>query len=102
MSTPDRVTIVCVPEAWSHLPDATKHKCDKCGGGIWVAPSSWQLLKRYPDAEFLCHTCATRQIEEAVIEGDEVEFKIAPGAREEFRRDMEQRGWNPDVEVEEI
>jgi hypothetical protein len=90
---PEGVFIICVPWYWPHIPESIARRCEECSIGIWVAPSSLALLADYPDAAFICHDCGVARIDTAVDAGDEVEFKIAPGAREEWAADMRRQGF---------
>ncbi len=66
--------ILCVPKGWNPLeeaevivPRSETGQCDRCGQDIWLAPSTQELMKEYPNAPTRCIDCVKKQLEE---EGD--------------------------------
>lgn len=63
--------IVCVRKGWNPLeecrvivPGSQTGKCDRCGQDIWLAPSTQQLMKDYPNVPTRCIDCVKRELEE--------------------------------------
>lgn len=62
--------IVCVRKGWNPLeqrvivPGAQIGKCDTCGHDIWLAPSTQELMKDYPNVPTRCVECIKKQLEE--------------------------------------
>lgn len=63
--------ILCVRKGWSLLeerrvivPGSQTGKCDTCGQDIWLAPSTKELMKKYPGVPTRCVECVQKQLEE--------------------------------------
>ncbi|MBA7608337.1 hypothetical protein ES703_15514 [subsurface metagenome] len=62
--------IICVPKGWNPLearrvvvPGSQTGQCDRCGQDIWLAPSTQELMKDYPNVPTRCIDCVTKQLE---------------------------------------
>lgn len=62
--------ILCVPKGWNPLeergvivPGSQTGKCATCGQDIWLAPSTQELMKEYPNAPTRCLDCVMKQLE---------------------------------------
>jgi len=63
--------IVCVPKGWNSLeehrvivPGSETGQCDACGQDIWIAPSTREMMKDYPDVPTRCLDCVRKELEE--------------------------------------
>jgi len=63
--------ILCVRKDWNPLeerkvivPGSQTGKCDTCGHEIWLAPSTQELVKQYPNTPTRCMECVNKQLEE--------------------------------------
>jgi len=56
---PERKTLVCQPVSFRGyvVPGSVPEKCSKCGGPVWVSPSSLLILHDNPEIEILCMPC---------------------------------------------
>lgn len=71
---PKRKTLVCMPASFRGyvVPGSLPEKCSKCGGPVWLAPSSLLILHDNPGIEVLCIPCTLAQMKkdkEVEIEG---------------------------------
>jgi len=64
--------IICTPKGWHPLeearvivPGSQTGKCDRCGQDIWLAPSTQELMKDYPNVPTRCIDCVKRDLEKA-------------------------------------
>lgn len=62
--------IICVRKGWNPLeeagvivPGSQTGKCDTCGQDIWIAPSTKELMKDYPDVPTRCLDCVKKEME---------------------------------------
>jgi len=63
--------IICVPKGRNPLeecrvivPGSQTGKCDRCGQDIWLAPSTRELMKDYPNIPTRCMDCVKKELEE--------------------------------------
>ncbi len=88
---PERKALMCQLVSFRGyvVPGSLPEKCSKCGGPVWVSPSSLLILHDNPGIEILCMPCALVKMEkdkEFEIEG------ITPAQADEIREYREGRG----------
>lgn len=71
--------------------NSERANCDKCNAQVWVAESSRNFLARTPQARILCGPCAFADVTDHIAENpdEELHMSAVPGAREEFRKYIE-------------
>lgn|GEM_PF-2093709 len=40
------------------VPGSFQHQCQNCRCAVWVAPSSWLMMREHPGMEVYCWDCA--------------------------------------------
>lgn len=71
---PDRKALMCQLVSFRGyvVPGSLPKKCSKCGGLVWVSPSSLLIMHDNPGIAILCMPCALAKMEkdkEFEIEG---------------------------------
>ena len=61
---PERKTLMCQLVSFRGyvVPGSLPEKCSKCGGLVWVSPSSLLILHDNPGIEILCIPCGLEQM----------------------------------------
>ena len=89
----EEVVVFCLPCTVTQvLDEAEQGYCSICFQPVWVAPSSRELQKSYPQARLVCRDCAPQILLEAKASGDEIGWGEVPGAVEEIREQLRKDG----------